>query len=417
MIQKILRNNYQGIIEIPPSKSDSQRAILCAGLAFGNSILSNVGDSDDEKAMISTIRSFGARLQILDEKKIEIRGVGGLNLNSIQYINLGESGLGARLLTSIAATANHPIELTGKGSLMNRNMSFFGENLPKMGVKTELNDQKLPITVQGPLLAGNYEVDGSESSQYISGLLMALPLAQGNSILSVQNLKSRPYVQMTLKTLKHFGIEIDDIGDDTFSMKGDQTFSGTNYTIDGDWSSASYWLVASAIGANIKVKGLSMQSLQADRAMLDALLVAGCRITHETEAIFIDGQHRKPFTFNATDCPDLFPALVSLACLTPGVSILKGTHRLQNKESNRAFTLKSEFEKLGVRIDLINDEMHIFGVDKVKGGNCSSHHDHRIAMCLAIVGIFSDEGIEIEGAEAVAKSYPRFWDDLYKLIS
>jgi len=411
VIQVIKKQNYQGIIAIPPSKSDSQRAILCAGLAFGISVLSNVGKSDDEKVMISTIRSLGARIHFKDEKTLEIKGVGGLQLNSIKKIELGESGLGARLLISIAATSTQSIELNGEGSLLDRDMSFFENYLPKMGVEITSNNFKLPIIVKGPIKGGNYSVDGGQSSQYISGLLMALPFANEATVLKVTDLKSRPYVYMTLGTLKHFGIDVRELGDHYF-IRENQQFSGKDYTIDGDWSSASYWLVASALGIDVSVKGLSMNSLQADKSILQAFLSANCEIINSKEGIRIKGKNRVPFSFDATDCPDLFPALVVLACFTKGKSVLKGVNRLANKESHRANTLKQEFEKLGFKIELIDNEMLIHGGGDVKGCRCGSHHDHRIAMCLAIVGMFSDEGIEIEDSEVVTKSYPGFWEDL-----
>lgn len=414
MIQRIQQQSYKGTIVIPPSKSDSQRAILCAGLAFGTSILKNVGISADELAMIATIRKFGARIQYLNEKELEVRGVGGLLFNSTDQIEVGESGLGVRLLTAIASTSNLEVSIQGEGSLLKRDLSFFERVLPQMGVQVTSNNGKLPLKVKGPIQGGNYNVDGSESSQYISGLLMAFPFSETDTQLNVENLKSKLYVQMTLATLKSFGISVHQ-SSDVFTIPRNQNFSASDYQIDGDWSSASCWLAASALGCDISVQGLSLSSLQADKQLLNAFLVANCQVIHSENGISIEGKNRKAFHFDATDCPDLFPALTVFAVLTEGESRIKGIHRLANKESDRASTLKSEFEKLGASIRFEGDEMCILGGKVLKGTTVSSHNDHRIAMCLAIAGMFTSEEIEIHHAESVAKSYPDFWMDLERL--
>lgn len=415
MIQRIQQHIYKGAIVIPPSKSDSQRALLCAGLAFGTSILKNVGASADELAMITTIRKLGARIQYLNDKELEVRGIGGLIFNSTDHIEVGESGLGVRLLTGIASTSNLEVTIHGEGSLLKRDLSFFERVLPKMGVQVTSNNGKLPIKVKGPIQGGNYSIDGSESSQYISGLLMAFPFSEIDTQLNVENLKSKPYVQMTLATLKSFGISVQE-SSDVFTIPGNQNYSASNYQIDGDWSSASCWLVASALGCDISVQGLSLSSLQADNQLLNAFLASNCEVIHSENGISIEGKNRKAFNFDATDCPDLFPALTVFAVLTEGESRIKGIHRLKNKESDRATTLKSEFEKLGASIRFEDDEMCILGGKALNGTTVSSHNDHRIAMCLAIAGMFTSEEIEIHHAESVAKSYPDFWKDLEGLV-
>jgi len=414
VIQKVSKKNYSGSINIPASKSDAQRAILCAGLAFGTSLLTNIGESDDEKAMLATLRRLGARIQYKENNVVEIRGIGSLMFNSIDHFEVGESGLGARLIVALASTSNLPININGKGSLLQRDFSFFEKYLPQMGVKAKSTNGKLPIQVHGPIQGGNYTVNGSESSQYISGLLMALPFAENQSVLCVNELKSSPYVDMTLQTMKTFGISIERNGD-IFTIDGNQNYSASNYEIDGDWSAASCWLVASALGLDVTVFGLSMKSLQADKQLLEALLMSNCKIIETEKGISVDGAARVPFEFNLTHCPDLFPALAVFAALTPGISKLTGVSRLANKESNRGLTLQSEFGKLGCSIELVEDEMIIHGGSSLLGGQVRSHNDHRIAMCLAIAGMFTEEEVSIVEANAVAKSYPNFWDDLSKL--
>lgn len=409
---QVLPKNVKGKITVPASKSDAQRAIIAASLAIGKSKISNCGTSDDVLHVIKACELLGAKVESIGSDSYIISGGKYVNVTEL---NVGESGLAIRLLTPIVATKKQKTLLNGKGSLLKRPLHFFDENLPKMKVEVKSTNGFLPIEVQGPLKGGTYAVDGSQSSQYISGLLMALPLVDDASDLSVEELASKPYVQMTLNTLEKFGIRIENDNFNRFLIAGKQQYIPCDYQVEGDWSAASYWLVAAALGAEITISGLSMASLQADKKVLDALIVAGCNLQFSSEGISVKGNEKKAFQFDATHCPDLFPALVSFAVFCPGISVISGVKRLKNKESDRGVALKTEFEKLGVQIDLIDDEMHIHGTTSIEGEMVNSHNDHRIAMCLAIVGLFSKNGVTIENAEAVAKSYPDFWKDLDKL--
>ncbi len=392
---------------MPPSKSDSQRALLCAALAKGKSIIGHVGNSADEQAMLRAISDLGAKVTVLEEGKYAIEGMPSSPKNNL--INAHESGLAARLLTAVCASGDEKITITGSGSLVSRTMTFYADVLPQFGVKLYGFNGHLPITVQGPMLGKEIEIDGSISSQFISGLLIALPLAQGTSRLKIVNLASRPYVDMTLKTLHTFGIRIEKPKGDTYSIVGGQKFGPTNYTVEGDWSAASCWLTAAALGADLTINGLSSSSTQADKQMLAALMSAGCSVHFSTDGIRINGDKKHAFEFNAQDCPDLFPALVTLAAHIPGKSIVHGANRLIHKESNRAASLCSEFLKLGIAIEHIDDALHIHGKASLLGGEVHAHNDHRIAMALGICGLFSQEPIVIYGSESVGKSYPSFW--------
>lgn len=405
---------YQGIIHIPPSKSDSQRAILIAALGNGTSVLINVGSSNDEMAMLANAEKLGAVITRIDEKTLSVAG--NFDQTIVSELNCGESGLGARLLTPVATLKTQPVTLTGEGSLVRRDQTFFERFLPQMGVNVQLTNEKLPIRVSGPLKPGTYSVDGSESSQYISGLLIAFSQTEGTTLLQVENSTSKPYIDMTLHTLKSFGVYIEEEEKEIYKITGKQPITEASYTIDGDWSSASYWLTAAALGMKISVQGLSLSSKQADKAILNAFMLAGCRILNTENGLKIDGTDRKPLDFNATDCPDLFPALTTYAALTPGLSRIKGVHRLANKESNRGKALQQEFTKLGVAIRVEEDTMFIEGVETLLPAVVSSHNDHRIAMCLAIASIAGRVELTIEQADAVGKSYPGFWEDLEALV-
>jgi 3-phosphoshikimate 1-carboxyvinyltransferase len=339
---------------------------------------------------------------------LSVKGTGAFTSGEL---NFGESGLSTRLMTSICATQKGAFTIKGEGSLLKRPMTFFETILPEMGVKYHSNNGFLPIQLEGPIVAGNYTLDGSMSSQYISGMLMALPLVNGESRITVENLASGPYVEMTLRTLFDFGIEILR-QDSQFIIGGNQHYLSNNQTVEGDWSAASYWLIASALGQDISVDGLSLNSLQADRRIIDLLELANCSLEYHEHGIQVIGEDRKAFEFDATDCPDLFPALVTFASLTKGVSRIKGIGRLATKESNRALSLQTEFGKLGIEIRLEDDNMFIHGKSTINGGVVDSHNDHRIAMCLAIAGLYTQTPLQIQGAEAVEKSYPAFWNDL-----
>lgn len=405
---------YQGTIQIPSSKSDSQRAILAAALANGKSKLMHVGASKDEQAMLTAVQGLGAKIIEKQNDFLILEGIS--NFPHQAHVNLGESGLGTRLMTSVLASNQGSFFLTGEGSLLQRPMDFFTEFLPKFGAQVKSDDGKLPLIIKGPMQGTTVEIDGSLSSQFLSGLLMALPRVEGTSSLKVKDLKSIPYIQMTLNTLAQFGIQITQTDFSEFTISGGQNYQAGTYVIEGDWSSASCWLVASALGKNIHVSGLNRNSLQADVLILKAFEKANCQVEIGADFIAIHGENRIPFEFDANHCPDLFPALVCLAAFTPGISKIKGLGRLKHKESDRGLALQMEYKKLGVEITFVHDEMWIFGKKQVEvKGVFSAHNDHRIAMSLAISSMFSDKDMELGQADSVAKSYPNFWETFSRL--
>ena len=418
-MKKLIRPGLiSGKIVIPASKSDSQRAILCAALGDGTSRLTGIGKSDDEQAMLQAVQQMGAILHSHSHShshsvshsvahSVSITGIKNLPKNL--ELSAGESGLGLRLLTCVAASFDQKVVLTGEGSLPSRPMHFFDEVLPEFDCKVATNKGFLPIEVHGPLKGTNTAVDGSLSSQFISGLLLALPRSKEPSCLTVSDMRSGPYIQMTISTLKQFGISIENEGA-VFTIPGNQVYKAADYSIESDWSSASYWLVAAALGHSISISGLSLNSLQADKALLKALMSAGCKITFGEEGIRVDGSELEAFEFDATDCPDLFPALVVLAAKCKGTSSIKGARRLIHKESNRGIALQTEFQKMGLRIDIENDLMNIHGTGKLYGAAVDSHHDHRIAMCLGIAGSIANGETILSNAGSVSKSYPDFWE-------
>jgi 3-phosphoshikimate 1-carboxyvinyltransferase len=340
-------------------------------------------------------------------------------------MNCGESGLGIRMFTPIAALSEQSITIEGKGSLLKRPMHFFDTIFPKLGIDIQSQSGYLPITIKGPLKPANIVVDGSLSSQFLTGLLMAYAASNAtDAVIEVQDLKSKPYIDLTLSVLNAFGWNVQHQDYKRFEFLAHPPLAKhIDYTVEGDWSGAAFLLVAGAIAGPITVKGLQLDSTQADKAVMQALNAAGAFIDIQEHSIFI-GPAKDPagiitklnaFEFDATDCPDLFPPLVALAAVCKGVTIIHGVSRLAHKESDRGLTLQTEFAKLGIQIELNRDRMLIHGGTGINGAEVFSQHDHRIAMACGIAALCADGPITIADAEAVNKSYTDFFKHLQHL--
>ncbi len=421
MIVRIQPSSLSGAIHAAASKSSMQRACAAALLTIGQTTLINPGKSNDDLAALEVIQKLGATIHYTENGNVIIdsKGVHPIDIE----INCGESGLGLRMFTPIAAICDQTIVLTGSGSLLTRPMNFFDEILPQLGVTLNSNNGKLPIQLKGPLMPADIEVDGSLSSQFLTGLLMAYGATGASDVtITVKDLKSKPYIDLTLQVMKHFGWEVENKNYHKFYFNHSiqKPLSNTppqspTYTIEGDWSGAAFLLVAGAIAGPITVKGLDIYSTQADKAVLQALIDSGCQLSIQTDEIFIGPLPLKAFHFNANDCPDLFPPLVALAAYCHGTTTIEGVNRLTHKESNRSLTLQEEFAKLGIEISLRDDIMLIKGGTGVKGAITHSHHDHRIAMACAVAALQAEEPVTIEEAEAINKSYPEFYLHLQTL--
>lgn len=400
----------KGTVQAPASKSVAQRAIALATLAEGQSIIYNAGNSNDCLAAIDTCMKLGAHI-VGDGSKLSITG-GPKSPNDT--LHCGESGLSIRMFAAIASIFNTPVTLTGSGSLTNRPMNMVTDGLAQLGVRCTTNNGKLPITVQGPIQGGHITVDGSQSSQAITGLLMASPFAQDDVTIKVDNLNSKPYIDLTIETMKAFGVKVDELPDNTYHIAVNQKYKASNFNVEGDWSGAAFMLVAGAIAGEVEVTNLNPKSLQADRAIVEALLSAGASLSIRESSVVARRGNLKAFDFDARNCPDLFPPLVALAANCKGQSKILGVNRLHGKESDRALTLQHEFGKMGVKIELVGDLMVVNGTS-IKSAITSSHDDHRIAMACAVAALTANGNVEIENAEAVNKSYPNFFDDLYNI--
>jgi len=404
---------FKGEIQLPASKSIAQRALMAALLVRGTSVLRGMTFCDDTYHALQMLRACGEEV-VIEGTTVRVSSFGNFRQSCPSELFCGESALLTRLVTPLAALSSRPVTLRGEASLLRRPFGMVHSPLRQLGVTVSDTSGGLPLQLQGPLRGGEVTLDGQVTSQLVSGLLMALPLAEEDSVLQVCGLKSRPYVDMTLEILRNAGICIERKGYETFYVLGRQTYHPFSLMVERDWSAASCLLAAGCLSGYVCLPGLRIDSCQADRVMLDVLKTAGaiCRIEPSGDGDFSVLAERAPlhaFAFDATDCPDLFPALVALASGCDGVSQIRGIHRLRHKESDRALVLREEFGKLEITITFEGDEMLVVG-GPVRGGNVSSCGDHRVAMALAVAALRASSPVIIDGAEAVAKSYPEFWN-------
>lgn len=412
MIAVISPSVLSGTVTAAAGKSSMQRACALALLNNGTTTIENPGNSNDDLAAINIIRKLGADVEQRDDKLI-VRSNGFIN--AAGAISCGESGLSLRMFAAIAALSKEEIILNGEGSILKRPMHFFDETFPSLGVSVGTNNGYLPIKMKGPLKPASIGINGSGSSQYLTGLLFAFAKETTEPvIIHVKDLASKPYIDLSLQMLEAFGYKVRNDNYERFYIEPvAHTERNITYITETDWSGAAFLLVAGAVAGNIRVKGLDLFSAQADRAIVDVLQAAGADISIEGSCILISNQNRlKAFEFDATDCPDLFPPLVALASYCNGISIIRGTSRLAGKESNRAATLKDVFSKMGILIELKDDTMLLHGGTGINTATVSSHHDHRIAMAAAVAALGSSSAITITDAEAVNKSYPAFFRHL-----
>jgi 3-phosphoshikimate 1-carboxyvinyltransferase len=400
MIVTVHPSAISGTIQAPTSKSSMQRACAAALLADKETIISNPGASNDDLAAKDVIKNLGATIteqpngDLLitpgNSEESSISPSGGQGVSG--SMNCGEAGLGIRMFAPIAALNKNEITINGTGSLLTRPMNFFDEIFPQLGIKIQSNGGKLPIKIQGPLQPKNITIDGSLSSQFLTGLLFAYGKSATVPVtITVNNLKSKPYIDLTLQVMKHFGYDVVNNNYESFLINPKKTNNATiNYTVEGDWSGAAFLLVMGAVAGEITKAKLSIEEKQ----------------------IIVGPGKLQAFHFDATECPDLFPPLVALASYCEGTTVIEGVKRLEHKESNRGLTLQEEFGKMGVTIKLQDDLMLIEGGQGVKGATVHSHHDHRIAMACAVAGLKATGDTIIEEAEAINKSYPDFYEHL-----
>lgn len=401
-------SRIDGTVRAPASKSVMIR-VTAAALLAGNdeTVIMNPSMSEDALSGLRVAAALGAEVEDTDGA-VTIRG--GLSPRAA-VLDCGESGLCIRMFAAIAALCDQELTLTGRNPLLLRPTTSCEGTLGALGAKCTTTGGFPPVVVRGPLRGGEALVDGAMSSQFLSGLLLALPLVDADSTLNVQHLASRPYVDLTLRLLTSFGIQVEREGYERFVIPGGQTYRIGTHEVEGDWSAAAFLLVLGAVGGRLRVTGLDPHSAQADRRVLNVLERAGANVIHYDDGAEVSRGELTAFEFDLIDAPDLLPPLAALAAHCEGTSVLRHTDRTIHKESNRVEAVASEFSGLGIRVAAKKDTLEITG-GPVSGGRGDAHGDHRVAMALAAAACTATGPIEIEGAEHVAKSYPRFFDDL-----
>lgn len=387
----------EGTVTAPPSKSHTHRAILIASLADGDSVIRNPLMCDDTVATMHACRMFGAKLDVGDVLKIT--GVNGRPRRSDSDIDVRGSGTTMRLMSAVYALCPGATTLTGNGSVRARPMAPLLKSLTDLGAKRarSLNgDGCPPVSITGKMSGGKTTID-AESSQFVSALLLACPLAENDSFLDVMAMKSRPYVSVTLAHLERTHVKVWNKDMSNFFIPGGQSYRAGDCTVPGDHSSAAFLRAASFMtGSDIEILGLDPEDLQSDRAFSSML-----------ERMMTPGE----VNVDLRDCPDLLPILAVAACSAEGVTVLRNAPHARKKESDRISAICSELRKMGADIEEFADGLKVRN-SKLRGAELEGHGDHRIVMSLAVAGLAAEGRTIISGADTISKSYPRFADDL-----
>lgn len=398
----------KGTVKIPSSKSVIQRALAVALLAKGRSVISNVAFCDDVMSTVKAVETAGAVTDITgDSIIIDSKGPG---LKDGTVIECGESALCFRMFSAISAMSEKKVVINASGTLLKRSVEIVERSLIELGAECSLNNGRPPLKIKGPFKSGEISIDGSSTSQFLTGLLIALSSTGKKSVINVNNLTSRPYIDITIALLQKAGITIKNMNYEQFIIpaSGLKPFS---IQADGDWSGAAFPAVAGAICGTVELTGLDINSAQGDKNILKYLEKAGACVSVQSDRIKISKNILRSFEADCTDTPDLFPPLTALAANCEGTSTIHGVHRLRNKESDRASVLMTEFGKLGIDIKISDNDMIITG-GKIKGGTVFSHNDHRVAMALTVTALNSESLITVTSAGCVNKSWPGFFEML-----
>lgn len=397
-----------GTVNVPPSKSDVHRAIICAAMANGVSRISPVALSNDIKATIGCIKALGADA-VLENNVLTVDGT-NMYKNKTALLDCGESGSTLRFFIPIAAVGNINATFVGKGKLPQRPIGIFTEALPKAGTvcKTEGG---LPLEIKGQLKSGIFEIPGNVSSQFITGLLLALPILEGDSeIVLTSPLESVGYIAMTIRTMKQFGVNIQ-ATEKGWHIKGGQSYKTCDYTTDGDWSQAAFFMVLGAVSGKVTVKGVAKDSTQGDKKCAEILARFGAKVTQLDNEVTVEKGKLKAITIDASQIPDLVPVLSVCAAFAEGTTKIINAERLRIKECDRLKATAELLNNLGGKVKELSDRLEITGVSSLKGGNVNGYNDHRIVMSAAVCAARSDEDITATFAMSINKSYPDFYID------
>ncbi len=399
-----------GTLIVPPSKSYTHRAIIGAALAKGHSVIRNVVFSDDVQATVEVLQQLGANI-ICYSNSVEVDGFGAELRDPQGPLNCRSSGTTLRFLIPLCAMLGRPVSLTGTEQLLARPMGVYEQLFRENGITFRQGIDR--ITVEGPLAAGEYDLVGNVSSQFISGLLFALPLLQGWSIIHLREEPvSKSYIDMTIDLLGEFGIDIRWENEKTLVIPGNQIYHPVDYRVEGDYSQAAFFAVLAALGGSCELRDLNPDSKQGDRVILSILQQCGATVRPLEDGWSVEQGVLQGFDVSVKDCPDLGPALMVLGMMAKGESTIRDAARLRIKESDRISTMQSECEKISLHFSAEGEEVRLTGGQRSQGGTVCAGEDHRIAMALAIAASLGNGPVVIEGAQSVDKSYPGFFEDL-----
>ncbi len=415
MIRNIEPGFLRGEIQIPVSKSQAHRALLAAALADGPTVINGVGSGQDVLATKACLQALGAEMHDLPNKRFRVKPIPQAELHNLREkeVNLqcGESGTTLRLLLPVVSALGISSFWTGEGNLPARPLADLVQALTGQGV--QIQPESLPFHLTGQLQPGLFVLPGHISSQYFSGLLFALPLLMGESDVQASTpIESLGYVQMTLQVLRSFGIQVEETEQGYRIPASQHYISPGSFLVESDWSNAAFWLVAAGFSPQgLRFTGLSSSSLQGDRAIVSILEQWGAVVTWQGHTLTVRKGSKKPLHLSCEQIPDLVPILAVLAAFTPGFNRLSGLQRLQYKESNRIQGVLALVQNIGGKAEynVKEDCLFIFGQESLPGGLVDSLRDHRLVMAAAVAGLLCTEGVQITGAESVAKSYPDFF--------
>lgn len=417
MTVRVSPNTLGGTLRAPYSKSDAHRALMAAALCERPTDIRLDVASEDMRATIRCLEALGARLTSSDASETWFRmepiPVG--RDDKAALLDCGESGTTLRLLLPVVAALGISAEFTAHGRLPKRPLRELTEALASNG--SRFSAPALPFALTGRMTPGTYELPGNISSQYISGLLLALPLLEGDSrICLTTKLESQAYVEMTRNTLNAFGVGVTQTDERIFCVSGRQQYqSPGRLVVEGDWSNAAFFLAAGALGKSITVSGLSPTSLQSDRAILMLLARFGAKIEMAGTDASVCGGELHAIDVDVSGIPDLFPVLAVVAARAQGTTRLFNAKRLRIKESDRIHAVAAMLASLGADVQEHEDALEIHGKPFLEGGEVDSMGDHRIAMAAALASIVCKNRVTIHRAEAVAKSYPNFFEDFNQM--
>lgn len=416
---KIYPSKLKGEVKIPPSKSMAHRAIICAALSDGLCIIENIDYSDDIIATIDAMNSLGAKI-VKHKDYIEVIGAYGSDEKpqEARIIDCNESGSTLRFLVPISLLFKGSSKFIGRGNLGKRPLTTYYNIFERQGIEYSYEEGNLNLVINGELKAGTFEVEGNVSSQFITGLLFTLPLLKEDSkIIITTEMESKGYIDLTLRAMNDFGVEIINNNYREFIIKGNQKYDSRNYRVEGDYSQAAFFLCADSLGNDVLCKDLDLNSLQGDKEVIDIL--ERMNVVFNANDIGVKGTTNGKLSSTVIDgsqCPDIIPVLTSVAALTKGTTEIINAGRLRIKECDRLTAVTSELNKLGAKIIEKEDGLVVTGVEKLQGGvEVWSHKDHRIAMTLAIASTRCEEPIVINDYECIAKSYPNFFEDFKAL--